>query len=317
MPDTPGKRRPTSNAGRVPNSRRRGANGGARGVCQAVWGSISSRPENQPRATTREAQSNHMRGVTTRLAALRFAEPACQARCHRVGRLRAAGSRLSTRLNRTMLNSIRATGGMAVSPHALAAQSALAVLRERGNALEAMIAAAATIPVVVPAHELDRRRRVLADPRARAAGARDRRLRRCRARGVARLVRRAWHRRVDSVPRRGGGQHGRGHDLRVGSGLRAQPRARRPPAAYATACRCDRICRPRHRGHRQPGGEHGGKATRARIAARFCGDLSARRRCTRCRTDLPAAAPGRDAATSGRPRAGRLLPGRARPSHCS
>jgi oxamate amidohydrolase len=49
-----------------------------------------------------------------------------------------------------MLNSIRATGGMAVSPHALAAQSALAVLRERGNALEAMIAAAATIPVVYP-----------------------------------------------------------------------------------------------------------------------------------------------------------------------
>ena len=49
-----------------------------------------------------------------------------------------------------MLNSIRATGGMAVAPHALAAQSALAVLRERGNALEAMIAAAATIPVVYP-----------------------------------------------------------------------------------------------------------------------------------------------------------------------
>jgi gamma-glutamyltranspeptidase/glutathione hydrolase len=39
---------------------------------------------------------------------------------------------------------------MAVAPHALAAQSALAVLRERGNALEAMIAAAATIPVVYP-----------------------------------------------------------------------------------------------------------------------------------------------------------------------
>jgi len=49
-----------------------------------------------------------------------------------------------------MLNSLRATRGMAVAPHALAAQSALAVLRERGNALEAMIAAAATIPVVYP-----------------------------------------------------------------------------------------------------------------------------------------------------------------------
>jgi gamma-glutamyltranspeptidase/glutathione hydrolase len=39
---------------------------------------------------------------------------------------------------------------MAVAPHALAAQSALAILREGGNAIEAMIAAAATITVVYP-----------------------------------------------------------------------------------------------------------------------------------------------------------------------
>lgn len=39
---------------------------------------------------------------------------------------------------------------MAVAPHALAAQSALAVLREGGNALESMVAAAATIAVVYP-----------------------------------------------------------------------------------------------------------------------------------------------------------------------
>ena len=39
---------------------------------------------------------------------------------------------------------------MAVAPHSLASQSALAVLREGGNALEAMIAAAATIAVVYP-----------------------------------------------------------------------------------------------------------------------------------------------------------------------
>ena len=49
-----------------------------------------------------------------------------------------------------MLNSIRGTRGMAVAPHALAAQAALAVLREGGNAIEAMIAAAATIAVVYP-----------------------------------------------------------------------------------------------------------------------------------------------------------------------
>ncbi len=39
---------------------------------------------------------------------------------------------------------------MAVAPHALASQSALAVMREGGNAVEAMIAAAATIAVVYP-----------------------------------------------------------------------------------------------------------------------------------------------------------------------
>ena len=49
-----------------------------------------------------------------------------------------------------MLNPTRGTRGMAVAPHALAAQSALAVLREGGNALEAMVAAAATIAVVYP-----------------------------------------------------------------------------------------------------------------------------------------------------------------------
>ncbi len=39
---------------------------------------------------------------------------------------------------------------MAVAPHSLASESALAVLREGGNALEAMVAAAATIAVVYP-----------------------------------------------------------------------------------------------------------------------------------------------------------------------
>src|SRR5712671_4203854 len=43
-----------------------------------------------------------------------------------------------------------AARGMVVAPHALAAQSGLAVLRDGGNALEAMVAAAATISVVYP-----------------------------------------------------------------------------------------------------------------------------------------------------------------------
>jgi oxamate amidohydrolase len=49
-----------------------------------------------------------------------------------------------------MIHSVRGTRGMAVAPHALAAQSALDVLRDGGNAIEAMIAAAATIAVVYP-----------------------------------------------------------------------------------------------------------------------------------------------------------------------
>ena len=47
-----------------------------------------------------------------------------------------------------ILNPVRGTRAMAVAPHALAAQTALAVMREGGNAVEAMIAAAAgTYPV--------------------------------------------------------------------------------------------------------------------------------------------------------------------------
>ena len=48
------------------------------------------------------------------------------------------------------INSTWAARGMVVAPHSLAAQSGLAVLRESGNALEAMVAAAATISVVYP-----------------------------------------------------------------------------------------------------------------------------------------------------------------------
>lgn len=49
-----------------------------------------------------------------------------------------------------MLQSLRATRGMVTSSHHLAAESGLEVLREGGNAIEAMVAAAATISVVYP-----------------------------------------------------------------------------------------------------------------------------------------------------------------------
>ena len=49
-----------------------------------------------------------------------------------------------------MLNTTHATRGMAVAPHSLAAQAALSVLQDGGNAIEAMVAAASTIAVVYP-----------------------------------------------------------------------------------------------------------------------------------------------------------------------
>lgn len=49
-----------------------------------------------------------------------------------------------------MFNTSLARRGIAVASHSLAAQSALAVLREGGNALEAMVAGAATVAVVYP-----------------------------------------------------------------------------------------------------------------------------------------------------------------------
>jgi gamma-glutamyltranspeptidase len=49
-----------------------------------------------------------------------------------------------------MLNTTHATRGMAVAPHSLASQAALSILRDGGNAIEAMVAAASTIAVVYP-----------------------------------------------------------------------------------------------------------------------------------------------------------------------
>ena len=49
-----------------------------------------------------------------------------------------------------MLHTTLATRGMVVAPHHLAAEAGLSVLRDGGNAIEAMVAAASTIAVVYP-----------------------------------------------------------------------------------------------------------------------------------------------------------------------
>ena len=49
-----------------------------------------------------------------------------------------------------MLKSLHAPRGMVTAPHHLASQAGLAVLRDGGNAVEAMVAMASTIAVVYP-----------------------------------------------------------------------------------------------------------------------------------------------------------------------
>src|SRR3954464_8864717 len=49
-----------------------------------------------------------------------------------------------------MIETPRSRRGMVTAPHHLAAQAGLAVLRDGGNAIEAMVAAAAAIAVVYP-----------------------------------------------------------------------------------------------------------------------------------------------------------------------
>ena len=49
-----------------------------------------------------------------------------------------------------MLQTLTAPRGMVTAPHHLAAEARLSVLRDGGNAIEAMVAAAATIAVVYP-----------------------------------------------------------------------------------------------------------------------------------------------------------------------
>ena len=153
------------------------------------------------------------------------------------------------------LNPVRGIRGMAVAPHALASQSALAVLREGGNAVEAMIAAAATIAVGLSAHEQHRRRRLLADlaRRAKRPSASRRAARRRRAATIDFYRARGLQRH--SVSRAARGEHGGRHGVRLG---RWRIAGRRDalggtPAARAPAGGRDRLRARRHAGHAQPG----------------------------------------------------------------
>ena len=66
------------------------------------------------------------------------------------GRRSGLGSVPGQTFSAAMLHTLRSTGGMLVAPHHLAAQAGRDVLRDGGNAVEAMVAAAAAIAVVYP-----------------------------------------------------------------------------------------------------------------------------------------------------------------------
>ena len=184
-----------------------------------------------------------------------------------------------------MLNTTRSTGAMAVAPHHLASQSALAVMRDGGNAIEAMIAAAATIAVVYPhMNGIGGDGFWLIVP----PGGRARRHRRLRAGGAAApridFYRAARH--DETIPLRGplaantvAGTVG-GWQAALTPGARAGRRA----AAGAPAARRHRLRRATASPSRQPAGCDRGQAARAAPPARLRRHVSDRRRLARGRT---------------------------------
>ena len=143
--------------------------------------------------------------------------------------------------------------GMCAASHPLAAQVAVKLLQDGGNAVDAAIAAAVLLGFSEPpACGLGGDAFVLLKPRGERAAGRAQRLGPgaggARRRGAAR--RRARH---DADPRRGGGDGaGRGRRLRPARRRLGPARARRLPRAG------DRLCR---------GGRAGGAAHRPRLAA--------------------------------------------------
>ena len=155
-----------------------------------------------------------------------------------------------------MTQSFLGRRGIAVAPHSLASEAALRVLREGGNALEAMIAAAASIAVVYPHMNSIGGDGfwVIGGPSGAARG--HRRQRRQRRGGDARALREARRERQHPVPRRRRGADGGRHGVGLGRGACAGARVGRHAAAVAPA-RGRALVRPRrHSGHAQPVGLH-------------------------------------------------------------
>ena len=176
-------------------------------------------------------------------------------------------------------NPARGRHGMATAPNALAAQSAMAVLREGGNAVEAMIAAAATIAVVYPhMNSIGGDGFWLIRPgeaprgieACGAAGSRGHASTVYRERGLSSRFRfaAAWR------------PNGRRHDVRLGCGprLRARALGGRLPLARLLQDAID-YARARHPGDAQPGATaRPASATSLPASPGFARHVPARRR---------------------------------------
>ena len=172
--------------------------------------------------------------------------------------------------------------GVVAAPHALAAEAGRAILAEGGNAIEAMIAMAATIAAVYPhmnhiggdgfwlVREPNGRVRAIMAPGPAGSKATRELYRATRRDPAARAARRA---------------HRAGRGRRLDAGARCGEGERRQAAARHAARCGDQACARRLCGDAQPGGALGGEACRAEGRAGLrrrvpAGRQAARRRAT-------------------------------------
>ena len=114
-----------------------------------------------------------------------------------------------------MLNTARSRRGMVTSPHHLASEAGLRVLREGGNAIEATAAMAAVLAVVYPHMTGIGGDWILADRRAWRRADRHRRVRAGGVEGRAGALSQGAF-RCGAGSRRPGGKHRRGNGVRLG-----------------------------------------------------------------------------------------------------
>ena len=209
-----------------------------------------------------------------------------------------------------MINTAAATRGMVVAPHHLAAQSGLAVLHEGGNAIEAMVAAAATIAVVYP--HMNAIGATGSGSSTLPAAIRSRSMRAARPRPRPPRVVPITRARRDPGPRSPRGEYRGRYGVGVGGGARDRQTLGRRPLAGPPPGGRHPLRRARRSGHREPARQYPEQARRPRIGAGVRRAVSARRRDSRGGRPVRERAPWTVAAMARTRRTRLLLPRPAR-----